>query len=92
MSTRLKYDARSPHGQLTAEAVAAIIEARGKIDRVLKAAQSMSYGTPADYAQVELELGLTAGKGQDFLYFAQSMSDALHGQPLYDIVAQLDQG
>ncbi len=90
MSTRLKYDARSPHGQLLAEAVDAIIDARGKMDRVLKAVQSMSYGN--DFAAVELELGLAAGKGQDLLYFAQSASDALHAQPLFDISAQLDQG
>lgn len=92
MSTRLKYDAKSPHGQILAEAVDAIIEARSKVDRILKAVQSMSYGTPADYTQVELELGLPAGKGQDLLYFAQSMSDALHAQPLFDISGQLDQG
>lgn len=90
MSTRLRYDTKSPHGQITAEAIDALIQAREKVDRVLKAAQSMTYGN--DYAQLELELGLVAGTGQQFLYFAQALSDALHAQPLFDITGQLDQG
>lgn len=89
-SNRVKYDAKSPHGQLLSEAMDSIIEARGKIDRTLKAAQQMSYGS--DWAAVELEFGLDAGKGQDMLYFLQSTSDALNAQPLLDITAQLDQG
>lgn len=89
-TTRMKYDAASPHGKLMAEAVDAIIEARAKIARVKKAAESMSNG--GDFASVELELGLDAGHGQDALYFLTSVDTALNGQPLNDILAQLDQG
>ena len=90
MSTRLKYDAASPHGRLLADAVGKIIEARGQVDRVLDAAKSMNNG--ADTAAVEVEFGLGAGKGTDMMYFLQAISDAMNGQPLKDISAQLDQG
>jgi hypothetical protein len=90
MGTRVHYDAESPHGALVAEAIGSIVEARDKIQRVLRAAQSMSYGdTPG---VIEEEMGVEAGQAPTILFCLQSISDALNTQTMNDIVAQLDQG
>lgn len=90
MSTRLHFNAATPHGRLLADALNHLYSATQQIERVLAAAQSMTYG--GDYAQIEAELGLDAGKGADMAYKLQALADALHDATLVDCRNQLDQG
>jgi hypothetical protein len=60
MSSRILVDGGTAMGKQVLEYVHAVVEAREKGRRLLAALNSMSYGIPADYAQVAAELGLPA--------------------------------
>lgn len=90
MSTRLHFDAATPHGRILALALGDLFAATQRIERVLAVAQAMTYGN--DYAQLEAEMGIPAGEGADMAYKLQAIADALHAGTLVDCRNQLDQG
>lgn len=90
MTTRLHYDATTPHGRMLAEALGDLFAATQKIERVLAASQAMTYG--GDYAQLEAEMGVAPGSGTDMAFKLQAMADQLHDSTLVDCRNQLDQG
>ncbi len=90
MSTRLHFDANTPHGSMLAKAIDEIYLGMQKMDRILAASQAMTYG--GDYAQLEAEMGLLAGQGSDMAFKLQAISDKLHAATLVDCLKQLDQG
>lgn len=90
MSTRLHFDAATPHGRILALALGDLFSATQRVERVLAASQAMTYG--GDYTQLETELGVPTGKGSDMAYKLQAIADALHNATLVDCRNQLDQG
>ena len=65
MSTRIHYDPATAHGKLLAEVCDELATVTAKMTRLKRAVDAMLAGTPTTPQQIEAELGVTAGKGQD---------------------------
>lgn len=93
MSARVPFDARTAMGQLAAEAVDEIIEGKQKLNRlseVLYAAIYAAEGGP-DFAAVEAELGVAAGRGQAFFDLVNGAKLALDDARIVAL-REIDQG
>jgi hypothetical protein len=65
MSTRIQYSTTTAMGQMVAEYVTSMIEAREKGTRLKLALDSMAYGTPPTFDRIETEItGMVPGEGE----------------------------
>lgn len=92
MTTRISYNAGTVEGKQVAEFVDAVQTVLAKGRRLNAQLNSMTYGTPADYAHLEAEIGgMTAGQGQPLWYIISTSMSAIDC-PQVAALAQLDQG
>jgi len=94
VSTRIKYDAKTPHGQLLAESVDRLIEATERVIRVRRAIEAMSAdtGSGTTFDQVETELGMLPGSGAALLTLLLDAEQKLTNANVYAFRDKLDQG
>jgi hypothetical protein len=93
MSARVVFNTETALGELAAEAVDGVLEARAKLRRVVEAANAMIYNEsgPADMAQLETEFGILNGGGQRFFDVLNGTLTALDN-PAVDTLREIDQG
>ena len=89
MTARVLFSAATPMGQLAAEAVDGILEGKAKLGRLSEALAAMIY--PSDAAAIEAELGLAAGKGQQFFDLIAGARTALDAAQIVSL-REIDQG
>ena len=93
MTARIPFNAQTPMGQLAAEGIDAILDGKAKLGRLVEALNAMIYvaSGPADMAAVEAELGLPAGKGQQFFDDIDGAKQALDDSRIVAL-REVDQG
>ena len=89
MTARVLFSAATPMGQLAAEAIDSILEGKAKLGRLSEALAAMIY--PSDTAAIEAELGLAAGKGQQFFDLIAGARTALDAAQIVAL-REIDQG
>lgn len=92
MTIRLLVNTTKPLGQVVAELADKLSESQAAMRRIKAAADSMTYGNPTDYAALEAELGLPAGKGADFYALLSGAATALDAAIIGEFVQRTDQG
>lgn len=92
MSIRLLVNPQVPFGQMVLELADKLAESQATMARVKMACDSMTYGNPTDYASMEQELGLSAGKGPDFYSLISQAKDALFDPIITEFINRTDQG
>ncbi len=92
MSNRIAYNSSSNAGKQVAEYVDAVMIALEKGRRLNAQLNAMVWGSPADYASLEAEIGgMTAGQGQPFWYIVSTSLQAIDVAQVAAL-AQLDMG
>jgi hypothetical protein len=92
VSTRISYDAKNkPFGQMLAEVVDEAIELRAKVARLKDAMDDMASGTPPTWDQIELELGIEAGKGEQVYNLLVGLNSRLSHSDVRALT-RIDQG
>jgi hypothetical protein len=93
MSARVLFDSNTPLGQLAAEGIDGLLQARAKLQRVVNAANAMIYAPdgPADIAQLETEFGIASGQGQQFFDVLNGAGSALIDGRI-EALREIDQG
>lgn len=94
MTTRVNFNAATPHGRLLARAVDRLITGESDLERVKKAMDAMSADTGggATWAQVEAELGVAAGQGQTIYNLIDNALSAINVAAVRQAMIRLDQG
>ncbi len=92
MSQRLLVDPNKALGKMVCNLSDLITSAQHDASRLLGDVNRMTYGSPADYAAVEAELGLAAGTGADFVSLLTNMQTALAASIISEFAQRTDQG
>lgn len=90
MSTRVVYNPATAFGQLTAEYVDQLLQAKEKGRRLLAALNSMT-DTGTTWPQLESELGIATGTGTTFYAIVSAAVQKLN-VAAFDDLAKIDQG
>lgn len=89
MGVRIQYDAQTAIGGLTAETIDKLHEAKLSVARLRDALYAMQYpDTPQD---IEAEVGVEVGKGQDFFSIWDGINTDLAGAS-FSRLNEIDQG
>ena len=93
MTARTPFNPTTAMGQLAAEAVDQIIEGKQKINRLSEVLYAAIYvpSGPPDFAAVEAELGVPAGKGETFFDLINGAKTALDDARV-TALREIDQG
>ena len=93
MTARVAFNAATAMGQLAAEAIDQIIEGKSKLNRLSEVLYAAIYvpSGPADFAAVEAELGVAAGKEQAFFDLINGAKTALDDSRIAAL-REVDQG
>lgn len=91
MSNRFIYGTSTRFGRGVAKCVDDFIQTRDRLNRIVAACQSMTYGSPTAYDTLESEFQLAQGQGADFVYLLTLIANKMEEISAADL-GRLDSG
>ena len=92
MSVRIPFDSGTPVGQMAAEVITELQDVRLKVQRLRAALYAMHYHPDgATWNQIETEVGVAAGKGQDFFTLWDGIHNVMNANEIGRL-NEIDQG